>query len=155
MNKTEGKVFFYAYGKGTCTKGKACAYARAKETSSPHAAGKAAGGTETPCRFFAQGTCKLRDSCKDRHGSPGNGKSKGKGNGKGTNGSSASPAAAAAAMYAKALLIDDTLTVRLSGLLSLRQSSFTTTLTTTTTPTILLPGRTCDHGLWTQAASTT
>ncbi len=36
----------------TCTKGKECAYAHVKETSSPNTAGKAAGGTKTPPAAF-------------------------------------------------------------------------------------------------------
>ena len=50
----------YAYHKGTCTKGKECAYAHVKEISSPNAAGKAAGGTSNSLQVLRTRNVQVR-----------------------------------------------------------------------------------------------
>ena len=71
MRTNTGKDVCFADQTGTCTRGKECAVAHTREGGSQRVAAKAALGPKSPCRFFALGTCKLGDACKDLHGGSG------------------------------------------------------------------------------------
>ncbi len=94
--KSEGVC--YHYQKGTCTTRNTASAPTSKKRAALTRLERPRAEPNSPCKFFALGTCKFGDSCKDRHGSPGNGKSTGKGKGICKKGTSASPVAADAAI---------------------------------------------------------